>query len=80
LLFGYARSLHRELPHLPPEDAAQSACHLRDLAVMALGATRDAGQIAMDAGFGDLSWFNARFKRCYGLSPRDVRARARRGD
>jgi AraC-like DNA-binding protein len=162
LLFGYARSLHRELPHLPPEDAAQSACHLRDLAVMALGATRDASQIAlgrgvraarlravkadiehhlampdlsanavaarnglspryiralfegegtsfgdyvaarrldrahrmltdpaltartisqiaMDAGFGDLSWFNARFKRSYGLSPRDVRARARHG-
>ncbi|MEH0072391.1 helix-turn-helix domain-containing protein [Pannonibacter sp. Pt2-lr] len=31
-------------------------------------------QIAMEAGFGDLSWFNARFRQTYGMTPRDVRA------
>jgi AraC-like DNA-binding protein len=31
-------------------------------------------QIAMEAGFGDLSWFNTRFKQTYGMTPRDVRA------
>jgi AraC-like DNA-binding protein len=29
--------------------------------------------IAYDAGFGDLSYFNRRFRRFYGLTPRDVR-------
>jgi AraC-like DNA-binding protein len=29
--------------------------------------------IAYDAGFGDLSYFNRRFRRLYGLTPRDVR-------
>jgi AraC-like DNA-binding protein len=31
------------------------------------------GTIAYDAGFGDLSYFNRRFRRLYGLTPRDVR-------
>ena len=29
--------------------------------------------IAYDAGFGDLSYFNRRFRRQYGLTPREVR-------
>jgi AraC-like DNA-binding protein len=29
--------------------------------------------IAYDVGFGDLSYFNRRFRRQYGLTPRDVR-------
>ncbi len=29
--------------------------------------------IAYDAGFGDLSYFNRRFRRLYGLTPREVR-------
>lgn len=35
---------------------------------------RTIGQIALDAGFGDLSWFNARFKRQYGITPGEARA------
>ncbi|GGA60798.1 AraC family transcriptional regulator [Pelagibacterium lentulum] len=159
LFLNYARSLHEELPHLAPEDAMQCAAHVQDLALMALGATREAAelaagrgvraarlkavkadierlltspdltpdlvaarqgvsprylrslfesdgmsfrdyvasrrllmayrqladptyrtmtisQIAMQAGFGDLSWFNARFKSAFGATPSDVRARA----
>jgi AraC-like DNA-binding protein len=30
--------------------------------------------IAYDAGFGDLSYFNRSFKRCYGTTPRDIRS------
>jgi AraC-like DNA-binding protein len=33
--------------------------------------------IAYDAGFGDLSYFNRRFRRLYGLTPRDVRGDTR---
>jgi AraC-like DNA-binding protein len=29
--------------------------------------------IAYDVGFGDLSYFNRRFRRQYGLTPREVR-------
>jgi AraC-like DNA-binding protein len=36
------------------------------------------GTIAYDAGFGDLSYFNRRFRRLYGLTPRDVRGDGRR--
>lgn len=158
LLLDYARSLHAELPHLAPEEAMQCAAHVRDLALMALGASREAAelaagrgvraarlkaikadierqlswpdlapdriaarhgisprylrllfesegtsfrdyvasrrlliayrqladpacrtmtisQIAMQTGFGDLSWFNARFKCAFGVTPSDVRAR-----
>jgi AraC-like DNA-binding protein len=32
--------------------------------------------IAYDCGFGDLSYFNRRFRRLYGLTPREVRDRA----
>lgn len=32
--------------------------------------------IALAAGFGDLSWFNARFRQAYGMTPRDLRRRA----
>ena len=38
--------------------------------------TMNIAQIAMHAGFGDLSWFNSRFKRAFGMTPSDVRARA----
>jgi AraC-like DNA-binding protein len=33
--------------------------------------------IAYDAGFGDLSYFNRRFRRLYGVTPRDVRGDGR---
>ncbi len=160
LFFNYARSLHGEMSKLAPVEAEQCATHVRDLALMALGATREAAEvaagrgvrtarlkaikadverhltapdltadgvasrhgisprylrslfesegtsfgdfvavrrlalahrmlsdprtagnsiasIAMSAGFGDLSWFNTRFRRAYGMSPKDVRALAR---
>jgi AraC-like DNA-binding protein len=35
---------------------------------------RSIATIAFDAGFGDLSYFNRTFKRCYGLTPSEVRA------
>lgn len=34
------------------------------------------GRIAAEAGFGDLSWFNARFRQRFGLTPSQVRALA----
>jgi AraC-like DNA-binding protein len=34
--------------------------------------------IAYDSGFGDLSYFNRRFRRLYGMTPRDVRGDRRR--
>ena len=160
LFFNYARSLHGELASLAPVEAGQCAQHVQDLALMALGATREAAEIAagrgvraarlkaikayverhltapelsadevarshaisprylrslfesegtsfgdfvatrrlalahrmlsdprndtnsiasiaMSAGFGDLSWFNIRFRRAYGMAPRDVRALGR---
>jgi AraC-like DNA-binding protein len=160
LFFNYARSLHVELSELGPDEAAQCANHVQDLALMALGATREAAEIAagrgvraarlkaikadienhltapdlsperiatrhkislrylralfagegttfgnfvahrrlalayrllsdprngessisgiaMRVGFGDLSWFNIRFRRVYGMTPKDVRALSR---
>jgi AraC-like DNA-binding protein len=41
-------------------------------------ADRPIAAIAMEAGFGDLSYFNRAFRRRYGASPSDVRAAARR--
>lgn len=38
-----------------------------------LHASETISQIALAAGFGDLSWFNTRFKRAYGATPRDIR-------
>jgi AraC-like DNA-binding protein len=40
-------------------------------------AGRPIAAIAMDAGFGDLSYFNRAFRRRYGAAPSDVRAAAR---
>jgi AraC-like DNA-binding protein len=36
-------------------------------------ASRSIASIAFDAGFGDLSYFNRTFRRCYGLTPSEVR-------
>jgi AraC-like DNA-binding protein len=36
-------------------------------------ASRSIASIAFDAGFGDLSYFNRAFKRCYGATPSEVR-------
>ncbi len=53
------------------------------LAHRLLGDPRHAGRsisdIAFAAGFGDISWFNARFRRTYGMTPSAVRAAARNG-
>jgi transcriptional regulator GlxA family with amidase domain len=38
---------------------------------------RPIGLIALDAGFGDFSYFNRAFRRAYGEKPSDARARAR---
>jgi AraC-like DNA-binding protein len=40
-------------------------------------ADRTAGALALEAGFGDLSYFNRAFRRRYGAAPSDVRAAAR---
>jgi AraC-like DNA-binding protein len=36
-------------------------------------ASRSIASVAFDAGFGDLSYFNRAFKRCYGATPSEVR-------
>jgi AraC-like DNA-binding protein len=36
--------------------------------------------VAYDAGFADLSYFNRAFRRCYGVSPSDIRAAKRHYD
>lgn len=50
LFFSYARSLHEELAELAPVEAAQCATHVQDLALMALGATREAAEVAAGRG------------------------------
>lgn len=40
---------------------------------------RSIGDIAFEAGFGDLSYFNRAFRRRFGATPSDVREAARRG-
>lgn len=42
-------------------------------------ADRPVSAIAFEAGFGDLSYFNRVFRRVYGATPSDVRAKARGG-
>jgi AraC-like DNA-binding protein len=39
-------------------------------------ADRSITSLAFDAGFGDLSYFNRAFRRCYGGTPSEVRADA----
>ena len=43
-------------------------------------AHRSINAIALDVGFGDLSYFNRTFRRRYGMTPSDVRQQARRGE
>ncbi len=38
---------------------------------------RTVSSVAFEAGFGDLSYFNRAFRRLYGATPSDVRAKAR---
>jgi AraC-like DNA-binding protein len=41
-------------------------------------ADRTISEVAGNAGFGDLSYFNRAFRRLYGATPSDVRAAAQR--
>jgi AraC-like DNA-binding protein len=41
-------------------------------------ATWSVTAIALEAGFGDLSYFNRRFKRRYQMTPSDQRAQTKR--
>jgi AraC-like DNA-binding protein len=41
---------------------------------------RTVSSIAFEAGFGDISYFNRTFRRRYGETPSDVRAKAQRGE
>jgi AraC-like DNA-binding protein len=41
-------------------------------------AERSIAALALEAGFGDLSYFNRAFRRCYRATPSGVRARAGR--
>jgi AraC-like DNA-binding protein len=41
-------------------------------------ADRSITEIAFDAGFGDISYFNRRFRRQFGVTPSQVRAEMRR--
>lgn len=42
--------------------------------------TRKIGDVAMDVGFGDLSYFNRTFRRRFGASPSELREKMRRGE
>jgi AraC-like DNA-binding protein len=39
-------------------------------------ARRTVSAVALEAGFGDVSYFNRRFRRRYGMRPSDIRAQA----
>ena len=156
LMLAYARAIHAEAARLPAADLEQCGAHLQDLVLLAIGADRDAEQIARgrgarvarlrairadiernltspdlapgwiaarhgisprylrglfadegtsfsdhvmrrrlmlahgrlsdpalfgvpvsriaaEAGFGDLSWFNQRFRQAFGRTPTDIR-------
>lgn len=64
------------------EETNFSACvlerrlaHARRMLASPRFASQAVSDIAYTAGFGDLSWFNKAFRRRYGVSPSDVRAR-----
>lgn len=50
LLLRYARSLHEELALLPAEEVATCSSHIHDLTIMAMGASREAEEIAKGRG------------------------------
>ena len=43
-------------------------------------AQRSISSVAFEVGFGDLSYFNRAFRRCYGATPSEVRRSAKRND
>ena len=43
-------------------------------------AQRSISSVAFEVGFGDLSYFNRAFRRCYGATPSEVRRSAKRDD
>lgn len=50
LMLAYAQAVHKEAALLPPADLDLSAVHLQDLALLAIGADRDAEAIARGRG------------------------------
>jgi AraC-like DNA-binding protein len=59
--------------HVAGERLALALRRLRDPAL----ARQTVSEIALASGFGDISWFNARFRRAYGMTPTEARAEAR---
>ncbi len=59
--------------------ARRLACAHRMLTDMRL-AQRSISAVAFEVGFGDLSYFNRAFRRCYGATPSQVRRSAERND
>jgi len=59
---------------------SQRLAHAHALLVDPRYGDRLISAIAFEAGFGDLSYFNHRFRRRYGATPSDVRAAARHND
>ncbi|MGH6735980.1 MAG: helix-turn-helix transcriptional regulator [Methyloceanibacter sp.] len=57
---------------------AQRLEYARRMLLSPLHAGMAIGAIALEAGFGDLSHFNRAFRRRFGLTPSDLRARLRR--
>jgi AraC-like DNA-binding protein len=41
---------------------------------------RSISSVAFGVGFGDLSYFNRAFRRCYGATPSEIRRSAERTD
>lgn len=61
--------------HVLDERVAKAAALLRD----PRWRSRRIAEIAGEAGFTDLSYFNRAFRRRYGATPRDIRASAQNG-
>jgi len=43
-------------------------------------ADRNISSVAFDVGFGDLSYFNRAFRRCYAATPTEIRQSAMKAD
>jgi len=57
--------------------AGQRLQRARDLLTSPVAAGMSISRIAYEVGFGDLSYFNRRFRQAFGARPSDVRAQAR---
>jgi AraC-like DNA-binding protein len=74
----YVRSLFaQEETSFPDYVAARRLMRVHRQLTDPRHAGRSISQIALNAGFGDISWFNARFRATFGMTPSELRASCR---